>query len=245
MPVVYDYVELHKKIIELIKQNHNSVEIASLLNIGQTTAKRHIARASQEGISNERLDASRRRCVKTDHKKIASYAANNPDLTASQIAEHFGVSHSLVNRATANIRIKTLRRLTTKEKEQILEEYNKGHGLYWIERYLGIPIYSAARFLHRSNVTLREADKKIGIGNIKRRATAKAEFSFNTKEEALNRTNFTCELCGLPLTRETCCFHHIKPVSQGGTADPENCMVLHSKCHREHSKKLHGFDISL
>ena len=34
-------------------------------------------------------------------------------------------------------------------------------------------------------------------------------------------------------------YHHIKLIDEGGSKEPENCMVLHSKCHIANFEALH------
>ena len=65
------------------------------------------------------------------------------------------------------------------------------------------------------------------------------------------RDDYTCQRCGevhrlinengipLPTTDGELDLHHKKPVSQGGTDDPDNLVTWCRKCHKEWHKE-HG-----
>lgn len=73
------------------------------------------------------------------------------------------------------------------------------------------------------------------------------------RNHMFRRDNYTCQKCGafhaavneydlpLPTTDGELDLHHKKPVSQGGTDDPENlvtwCRICHKQWHQEHGVK--------
>lgn len=60
-----------------------------------------------------------------------------------------------------------------------------------------------------------------------------AAFSLKTRSARYDEESGLCQWCHLPIEGgwKKAVYHHIQLVSQGGTSDPANCMVLHHKCH--------------
>lgn len=85
-----------------------------------------------------------------------------------------------------------------------------------------------------------------GLPRRKRRLSSQ-EFTAATKRSRFAEEQGVCQECrrfiGTFWMQAT--YHHIVNCKDGGTADPQNCMVMHFECHNdpETFRRLHGFGI--
>jgi 5-methylcytosine-specific restriction enzyme A len=56
-------------------------------------------------------------------------------------------------------------------------------------------------------------------------------FSYETKQQALQRAGYKCEKCGKSLTMASAEAHHKTSVAAGGSDSLSNCQILCHDCH--------------
>ena len=67
--------------------------------------------------------------------------------------------------------------------------------------------------------------------------TKRLEFSAKVRDQAAQRANGKCEMCGLPFNGRRPHYDHILPAALGGKPELANCQVLCEPCHKEKTAK--------
>lgn len=67
--------------------------------------------------------------------------------------------------------------------------------------------------------------------------TKRLEFSAKVRDQAAQRANGKCEMCGLPFNGRRPHYDHILPAALGGKPELANCQVLCEPCHKEKTGK--------
>jgi 5-methylcytosine-specific restriction endonuclease McrA len=66
------------------------------------------------------------------------------------------------------------------------------------------------------------------------------EFTAATKKLRFEQESGICQWCHTSIeNRFKATYHHIDLIDEGGSKEPENCMVLHPKCHIDNFEVLH------
>jgi DNA-binding transcriptional regulator GbsR (MarR family) len=165
-----------------------------------------------------------------------------------KIAKIFKVSRTCIQSIIKKMGIAQPNRApkTKIENDELIKVYINGWGILKISKIYNISERNVSRRLKKLGIldSSRKCLKK--EGSRRSRRTAMHDFKNSVKKDIFNRNNGICEICNNVIGNgdnwRIATYHHKTLVSNGGDGSIQNCMVLHSQCHKDNFYELHGFD---
>ena len=127
--------------------------------------------------------------------------------------------------------------------EELREHYSEGWGYSKCSKHFGVSDKVIEYACHRLGINdPSRVYTKIHNSNAERTAKRRPfEFTQTTKHLRFEQELGVCQWCHMLIeSRFKATYHHIKLIDEGGTGAPENCMVLHRKCHITNFEVLHN-----